>query len=108
MSAQIFKNSYIVFLISFISLCIVVYMFGIGQVKTIEIDDEKKPKIVDKFNWKYPLAISLMIWAFWHYYMYPPQDEFDIEPIVAPPKQFGGLTQRGYAYGQKINMINWN
>jgi len=109
MDIDIFKNSYVIFVISFIVLCVIVYLFGIGQQMTIEtVDDNGKQKAVldEKFNWKYPLAISLLIWAFWHYYLYPVDD--DIELSNNPPRQVGGnKLQQRYEHIQKINLANW-
>jgi hypothetical protein len=107
MDAEILKNSYVIFLISFILLCIIVYFFGIGQEVIVAptANDNVEKTVESKFNWKYPLAISLVIWAFWHFYLYPVDDEFsNLLHNDHVPKQIGGFGP----HRQRINMVNWN
>jgi len=44
-------------------------LLGIGS--TVQIVNGKPVK---KSNWKYPLALALIIWVLWHFYLYPPAD----------------------------------
>jgi hypothetical protein len=118
MDNKIFHNSYVVMIITFIVLCVGFYLFGIGTDTVIENGVPKK-----KFSWKYPLAISLVVWVIWHFYVYPPPEEIvtDQTAMVAKPMiDYNGskenfiipermLPKRGeLGVGeQKINMINW-
>lgn len=122
MDTKIFKNSYVILVISFIALYIIFYLFGIGY--TTEVKDGK---IVKKASWKYPLAISLFIWILWHFYVYPPPEEinanlntqqkiqqstspFDYKPngdIFEPTRNISGGSMRNQTDVQRINMINW-
>lgn len=72
MYTNIYQNSYIVALITFIVLSVIFYFLQIGS-KTEIVNG----KIVKKFSWKYPLAISLIMWIFWHFYMFPPESNDD-------------------------------
>lgn len=103
------NNSYVVFIISFIMLSAIMYIFGIGQNVDI-INDGKNLKTVNNYSWKYPLAISLLIWGLWHFYLYPPQDEitFKEQPVVNTNKMIGGLIQKKLADMHRINMVDWN
>ena len=132
MYTRMFQNSYIIMAITFILLSIVFYLFEIGYSTQLEYSGDpdclekgtcKQTNIVKKFSWKYPLAISLIVWLVWHFYLYPPQDLVQI----APPVQKGGSPVTSVEYAvpvstesnlriakasivntQKINMINWN
>lgn len=105
---QILKNSYVIFIISFILFCIIVYFFEIGQNIYINLDG-KQVKVSSNFNWKYPLAGALVLWATWHFYLYPPANEIalQIPDIVQERQLYGGIQQR-FDDGQRINMANWN
>jgi hypothetical protein len=97
----IFQNSYVILIITFIVLYIFFYLFDIGYHKEIR---DKDHTVVKKFGWKYPLAISLLVWVIWHFYLYPPAEEIcteDFEPIVYNKKIPAESSI------QKINMINW-
>lgn len=112
MHKGIYQNSYIIALISFIVLCVVFYLFQIGTTVTLE-----NGRVEKKINWKYPLAISLVIWLFWHFYMYPPPDQENImsggssrnklknTSDVPDMKNIGKYNK---IMNQKINMHNWN
>lgn len=103
MDVNIFKNSYIIFVLSLIILFLLFYFFNINP--TVE---SKNGKVIRKTNWRQPLAISLLIWVLWHFCFFPPQNDFFAQQnyniseksIVAHPKLYGGV--------QKINMLNWN
>lgn len=107
MGTQILKNSYVILILCFIILCIVFYIFQIGC--TTELDREGR--VVKRFSWKYPLAISLIVWIVWHYWLYPPPEEK--EDFIS--EQFKGGAQNSEKQffrmkqidTQKINMINW-
>lgn len=91
MYTKIYENSYVIFIITFIILIIIFYIFKIGYSITI-VDN----KIEQKFNWKYPLAISLIVWVVWQFFLYPPKNDKIIE---YEPKHIST---------QKINLDNWN
>ena len=108
-----FQNSYVVMIITFVFLCLFFYLFEIGYRTEMTND-----KVVKKFSWKYPLAISLIVWLVWHFYLYPPAEEMAANPsnrpldytpygerlLVAEPTGIMGTRSKN----QKINMINWN
>ena len=112
MYTRIYQNSYVVLIITFIMLCVIFYLFQIGYATKILPNG----KIVKKFSWKYPLAISLIVWVFWHFYLYPPADikttsiptnyvEHSVNTISTnniPIKTNNKITT------QRINMTNWN
>lgn len=107
MYTSIYQNSYIVLIISFILLSIICYIFGIGYSTQIQ-----NGKIVRKFSWKYPLAISLIIWLIWHFYLYPPKDG---QATVQNQSEYSGeaipqthIMKTNKLMAQKINMVNWN
>jgi hypothetical protein len=107
MDMKIFKNSYVIFIITFILLYALFYLFGIGSYTEIV-----NGKPITKTSWKYPLGLSLIIWVLWHFYVYPDDTDkyrqmggdanslpYDVKspirfPTVIPP-------------AQKINMQNW-
>ncbi len=94
MNTKIFQNSYVMFLVSFIVLCLIFYFFKIGY--TTEISNGK---VTRKFGWRYPLAISLIIWLIWHFYLYPPHDG---------QLTSGNTTNYNQPANQKIILSNWN
>ncbi len=123
MYSGLLKNSYIVMILAFVVLCIIFYLFEIGYSTTIEyVGNEDclekgtcaQTKVVKKFSWKYPLAIALVVWMVWHFYLYPPKDLTQPtyeQPIETPNSDvmIGGQSRRSSeANIQKINMNNWN
>ena len=111
MDVKIFRNSYVIFVITFILLYVLFYLFGIGY-KTEIIDD--KPII--KFSWRYPLGLSLIVWIFWHFYLYPVNEypnlkcmdgggNLPTENKISPAKIFNKIMKT--SPNQKINMKNW-
>ena len=107
MDTRIFKNSYLILLLSFIILSIVFYILKIGFTTQI-VDGE----IVRKFNWKYPLAIALLIWVLWHFYLYPSNDSKSQQMRKANSTFSNSFQERVYCNpkeldNQRINMINW-
>ena len=131
MDSRIFRNSYVIMLITFILLCIGFYLFNLAPEYGIDV---KTGKPVQKFSWKYPLAISLIVWIVWHFYMYPEPEENvsdqthlvadqmqqnmnrSHQSIYATAPQLGGdaliipeknLPKRIEVANQKINMVNW-
>lgn len=103
MYTSIFQNSYIVAIFVFIILCLVFYFLEIGFSTTIE-----NGEVVKKFSWKYPLAISLIVWLVWYFVLYPPKD------TKIAPSSFGSALSASLsptnvaAATQKINLANWN
>jgi uncharacterized membrane protein (DUF485 family) len=87
----IFKNSYVASIITFIILYILFYMFEIGYTT-----DMKDGRVVKRAGWKYPLAITLIVWVIIHFYVYPPHKK----PMACATPTVPGT--------QKINMYNWN
>lgn len=61
MYTQLCRNPYIVPIICFILLCVLFYL--------IDIYHQPHPQ---PFNWRYPLAISLIFWLFWNFYVCSP------------------------------------
>lgn len=98
------------FFVSFIALSGIFYLFNIGFVNA----GDKKV-----FSFKYPFAISLIIWVGWHFYLFPPDEE------VINIKQTGGRHElnlmtkvnnmfvpkndiiKNDIFSQTINMDQW-
>jgi hypothetical protein len=109
MDMKIFKNSYVVAIITFVLLYVIFYLFGIGYYT--EIVDGKP---VNKVSWKYPLGLALIIWVLWHFYIYPSETEPKFRQMDG-----GGANSLPYDNqlspsrifrtqpAQKINMQNW-
>lgn len=110
MYTSIYQNSYIIFIITFVTLSIIFYIFKIGYSAEI-----RNGKIVKKFSWKYPLAISLIVWLFWYFYLYPPSDDLIMpasnsieysKDMIVTAEPF--IAKNNKLLSQKINMTNWN
>jgi len=112
-----FQNSYVVMFITFTFLCLFFYLFEIGFNKSVQTDATTGEKrTIKKFSWKYPLAIALIVWLVWHFYLYPPAEIVaqpsstvsDYSPTNQPiaAKRMPYMTNE--ATMQKINMNNWN
>uniref|UniRef100_A0A6C0LV90 Uncharacterized protein n=1 Tax=viral metagenome TaxID=1070528 RepID=A0A6C0LV90_9ZZZZ len=104
MDIRIFKNSYITAIVIFFTLCIICYLTGIGN-KNIILPDGK---IVKKFNWKYPFAISLIVWVIWYFWIFPPQDSNNLKQNINPNKTITNLIGGNNIDVQRIDMTNWN
>lgn len=113
MDNRIFKNSYVIFVITFIMLCVIFYAFEIGYVTVTEKNKPEK-----RFSWKYPLAFSLITWIVWHFYVYPPPEEMvdykipEVAKQVLPKKSLiipeKMLPKQNQMNIPRINMNNWN
>jgi len=112
MYTSIYQNSYIILLITFVMLSVICYLLQIGY--TTEIKDGK---IIKKFSWKYPLAISLIVWIIWHFLLFPSKEEtvtdqpsnminYNMQNTSSSSKELFAKTNR--LVSQKINMANWN
>ncbi len=77
MSDKIFKNPYIVAVFAFVILYVLFYLFGIGS--TTQIIDGKSKKTR---SWKYPLALSLLIWLLWKFVLFPASEVIVNIPII--------------------------
>jgi hypothetical protein len=99
MYTHIYQNSYVVAFIVFVVLAIIFRLFEIGYNTSI-----KNGKVMKTFSWKYPLAIALMVWLFWNYYLYP---ESDVTKASPRSMTDDGLTNEKLST-QKINISNWN
>jgi hypothetical protein len=84
-----YQNSFIIFVISLIILSITFYLFRIGYVPEVQ-----NGKVVNRFSWRYPLAISLVIGLIWYLYIYPPNN-------------INKVRTHTEISSQKINMENW-
>lgn len=102
MDVKILKNSYVVFIITFIALYTLFYLFGIGY--TAEMVEDKK---VIKPSWKYPLGLSLIIWTAWHFFLYPPDGEFPPFKYMEGGGEPSEVKMPRSSPTQKINMKNW-
>lgn len=94
---SIYQNSYVILIITFIVLCIIFYIFKIGYNTEL-----KDGKVIKAFSWKYPLAISLIVWLIWHFYLYPPSN-INTNNIQSPTN-----ISKPNISTQKIIMENWN
>ncbi|XWV26308.1 hypothetical protein QJ857_gp0766 [Tupanvirus soda lake] len=114
MYTRIYQNSYIVLIITFILLCVIFYLFEIGY--NTEISPEGK--VIKTFSWKYPLAISLIVWVFWHFYLFPPLEDNNTAKIAAIQQEYSvskntspidnSTPKTTKLMAQRINMVNWN
>lgn len=98
---EIFKNSYVMFFISAIVLFAGFYFFY-HEKKLVNVPLQNgnfQQKYTYTFNWKYPLAISLLIWIIWHFYLFPP-------PVETMPNH-ASIAHKHSLYGQQICMDNW-
>src|SRR5690606_6586711 len=95
MYTSIYQNSYIVALIVFIILVVIFYLFEIGYVTEIDPDG----KIVKKFSWRYPLAIALIVWLIWHFWLFPPKEDSHDEtysPSASPNSYLNKMYKPKY------------
>lgn len=102
---SIYQNSYVIFVATFIIISIFFYLFEIGY--NIEINNNN---VVKRFSWKYPLAIALIVWLFWHFYLYPPPENIrsnDLITSVTSSDQPIAIRKTNLAT-QKITLANWN
>ena len=110
MHTHIYQNSFVILIIAFILLCVIFYIFQIGYNTEILPNG----KINKKFSWKYPLAISLIIWVFWHFYLFPSPEKTDLiasDDVFSTPKSVSTThlsSKTNKLMDQHINMANWN
>lgn len=113
---HLYQNSYIVAIIVLIALLVIFYVFKIGYSHTV---DPVTGVVTSKFNWRYPLAIALVVWILWNYMLFPRKDP------VTPAQSYEYITTRGgtgreasdavtYAFegdvslgDEHMNMTNW-
>jgi hypothetical protein len=104
MDSKIFKNSYVVFAISFVTFYALFYLLGIGLVTEIVND-----KPVVKTSWRYPLGLSVILWTFWHFYMYPPDDiKYEKSNKSSSDSYHDSPREDSLGFHQKINLQNWH
>ena len=70
---RIFENSYFVALITFILLTVFFYIFDIGF--TTQVINEKPEKV---FTYRYQIAIALVVWLIWQFFLYPNTVETEV------------------------------
>ncbi|BCS83136.1 hypothetical protein QLL95_gp0987 [Cotonvirus japonicus] len=102
MYTSIYQNSYVAFIVTFIVLCIIFYFFKIGYTTTIS-----NGNITKKFSWKYPLAISLIVWVVWYFWLYPPSNIKSQSKNLDSVSTINGNTGNNLQT-QQINMYDWN
>lgn len=68
MDTKIFENAYVAMILAFIVSIIIFYPMGIGFVEELDIDGKKR-KV---FKYNYSIALALIVWLMWTYYLYPP------------------------------------
>ena len=100
MYTHIYQNSYIV---TFIFLCIILAIFYFFDIKS-SIEISKTGEISKKFNWKMPLALTLLFWLLWHFVIFPPIDTKpnQTKKIATPSIEDNVIVN------QKFNVANWN
>jgi len=119
---DILKNSFIMAILVFISSYFFFYLFGIGYETQII-----NGRAVRRMSWKYPLALALLVWMIWYFYLYPAPEvlqesgmqrpaqlspaavfesakKTESDLIVADPLASGKL--KNYS-NQKMIMQNW-
>lgn len=102
MDTNILKNSYVIFIVAFITLYMTFYLLGIGY-KT-EIEDGKP---VVKFSWKYPLGLALIVWVYWHFFLYPTTNSSEMKQKLMNGGRNSTDKIKNSPGWQKINMRNW-
>lgn len=111
MYTKLYQNSYVIFILTFIILCLICYFFEIGY--NVEVENGRAVK---KFSWKYPLAISLIVWVVWHFYLFPPADVkqttemdlFENPNDLSPHLELNQcVAKANKLQSQRINMVNW-
>lgn len=110
---HIYQNSYIVAILIFVVLCIVFYLLEIGY--NVEVKDGK---VIKNFSWKYPLAIALVVWVIWYFYLYPPSNlkekNSNLGNAINNARKNASNTTSSLSFlndsniPQKIDMTNWN
>jgi hypothetical protein len=70
MDTPLWQNSYIIFVVSLVLLLVIFNIFQIG----VTYHRDATGKLKKQFSWAYPLAISIVIWAVWHFWLYPSGD----------------------------------
>jgi predicted RND superfamily exporter protein len=110
MDSKIFENSYVVALITFILLIAIFYVFKIGYKLEYQYDPNQddlsrdnqknnKLKPIYKFSIRYPLAIALMVWIYWHFFLFPTEDTNIINQI----KQKTNINQNSEKMPESTN-----
>jgi hypothetical protein len=97
---NLFKNSYVIFILSLLILSGLFYLLGIG----FNYETDENGKIVKTFTFYYPLAFALIIWVLVHFFIYP-QDEDTIKQEAA--LSGGDSSYIRTVQGQRINMAHW-
>jgi uncharacterized membrane protein (DUF106 family) len=93
MNKQIFKNSFFVFLLTFIVFYIIFVVINSRKVR----GEFRNPLTVGS-TWKYPLAIALVVWIIWYFFVFPPNGNCLFKKIQ---------KNKTDVCSQKINMQNW-
>lgn len=89
MYTHFYQNSYIIFGITFIVLCILSYFYN---------KQNKNVAASTSFDWKSPLAISLFVWVIWHFFLYPSKKNNSITADVPT------VNESNYSSTSKNNM----
>jgi len=84
---DILKNSFVMAIIVFVASYFFFYLFGIGYETQII-----NGRMVRRMSWKYPLALSLLVWMIWYFYLYPApeviQEQEDQNTRLTPAAPF--------------------
>ena len=105
MYTSIYQNSFVILILSFIVLSALFYILQIGYTTDIQPDG----KVVKKFSWKYPLAISLILWVIWYFFLFPPMEETLTSVSSKETISSNATSPDNFSYkpNHKINMENW-
>lgn len=68
---HILQNSFVVAILAMLLLSLFFYFFNIGS----DFSVNKEGQLTRNFNWKWPLAISLLVWVLWYFVLFPPNRE---------------------------------
>lgn len=93
--SSLYQNSFVAAIVAFLALLVIFFVFDIAP--TVKIVNGQVKHTV---NWKYPLAISILVFLLWYFLLFPPEA---IKPTF-PSKE---VPQPKSPQGQVIDMKTW-
>jgi hypothetical protein len=101
MYLDLIKNSYVAAIVAFVIAWVMLYLIDIGT--DIKISNGKKTKVM---GWKYPLAIALIVWLIWYFFLFPQKESNIISNSNLIPELMTSRTPNG-SIRQQIMMDPW-